>query len=882
MNSRSDPPGILKVLLLEDSVTDAELISWELKRAKLSHEVKRVQSRDDFLQAIDTYDPDIVLSDHTMPGYDGISALADIRNKRPGTPFIFVSGTLGEDRAVDSLKRGASDYIIKGDLGRLPSAIVRAIQEKRLRHERETAMRNLRASEAMFKTLAEQAPVGIVVTRADVKLTFCNQRFAEMAGREVDELLDREFAALCHPEDRAAVAAAAESMLSQRISTVIDFRLVRPSGEIRWLTSHAICQFSPTGEMTGLLGMLLDTTDARAAEEHIQRLLRMREVLSGVSSAVLRLRDREQFCADVCRIAVEKGGFQIAWVALVKAGTESIAAQAADGKKDDVLEFLRGMNVTSISEVSLNCKHVMLSRKPLIANDFSQLPIATTHEALLRRANINALAFLPLKFGDDVLGLMVLGSESRDLFAGEELRTLRELADDVAIAVDHLNKAERLNYLAYYDSLTGLPNRALFIERLHEEIAKASQGGYRVAVTAFNIERFRSVNESFGEKFGDELLQAIAARLTDQQGHVFIGRLGGDTFGSIVPRIDGKEGFAAQTESGVKQWLATPFTIANQQIFAPFRIGAAVHPDDGTDADQLFQYANIALKQAKDSNESISLYTQEINRRLAERTHYETRLRHAAEQKQFVLHYQPKINLRTGRIGSLEALMRWEDPQRGLVPPMEFIPMLEETGLIYDVGMQALQQAFDAHAELRKRFAFAPYIAVNVSALQLQRKSFFQDMQRVIGNARDNHGIDIEITESLIMRDIEANIGKLKEVRGQNVHIAIDDFGTGYSSLSYIAKLPIDVLKIDRSFIVRMMESAEARAVVSAIISLAHSLDLTVVAEGVETEEQLVELQRLKCDEAQGYYFCRPMPLNALIERLEVVDGIVKLKALAN
>lgn len=881
MNSPTDSPGLLKVLLLEDSITDADLISWELKRAKLSHEVRRVQSRDDFLLAVETYNPDVVLSDHTMPGYDGLTALAEMRSKRPATPFIFVSGTLGEDRAVESLKRGASDYVIKGDLARLPSAIVRAIKEKRLRHERETAMRNLRSSEAMFKTLAEQAPVGIVVTGSDVKMNYCNQRFAEMAGREIEELRGMQFMALCHPADRAAVIAAAERMTAERLPSVVDFRLVRPSGEIRSLTSHAICQLSPEGETSGLFGMVLDTTEAKAAEDNILRLMRMREVLSGISSAVLRLHSRDQFCADACHIAVDKGGFQMAWIALVRPGTDTIVAQAADGKDADLIGFMRGIDAKTISAMSLNCKHVMLSRKPLIANDFSQLPIATSHEEQLRRANVVALAYFPLRFGDDMVGLMVLGSETRDLFVGEELQMLKELADDIAIAVDHLSKAERLNYLAYYDSLTGLPNRALFLDRLNEQVEKAGQSGDRIGLLSFNLERFRSVNEVFGEKHGDELLQAVAVRLSSQYGHAFIGRLGGDTFGAYVSSIEGKENFAAQMESDLKQWLATPFEIANQQIVVPFRIGAAVYPDDAADADQLFQHANMALKQAKDSNERISLYTQEINKRIAERIHYETRLRHAAQHKQFVLHYQPKVNLRTGRIGSLEALMRWEDPQRGLVPPMEFIPMLEETGLIYDVGMEALQQAFDAHIELRERFPFAPYIAVNVSALQLQRKSFFQDMQRVIGNAQSNHGIDIEITESLIMHDIEANIGKLKQVRGQNVHIAIDDFGTGYSSLSYIAKLPIDVLKIDRSFIVRMMESTEARTVVSAIISLAHSLGLTVVAEGVETEEQLLELQRLKCDEAQGYYFCKPMPLPALIDRLETSDGIVKLKQLA-
>ena len=869
--------GFLKILLLEDSVADAELISWELKRAHLNHELNRVQTREDFLGALESYSPDVVLSDHTMPGYDGLSALKDMRRRRPGTPFIFVSGTLGEDRAVDSLKRGASDYVVKGDLMRLPSAIERAIKEKRLRFERETALRELKASETIFKTLAEQAPIGILLTNTKNRPTFCNEQMAEISGRGIDELMGMDYKELIHPDDQERVAAAVTKIFAEKNPGEVEYRIIRPSGETRWITSRGVGRFSPEGEPLGFIGVLMDTTEEKAAEEKIQRLVRIQEVLSGINSTIVRVNDRHQLCRDACKIAVEKGGFRIAGIILVKPGTEDLIAQGFYGMDQEFSDYLNGLAFTSVNAISLNAKHALLSKKSLIANTLDQLPNATSHTERLQRANVNAVAYLPLKVGDDVHGLIVLGSDSREFFVGEELQLLKELSDDIAFAVDHINKEERLNYLAYYDALTGLPNRALFLKHLHEEVQKAGREGRQIALITFNIERFRNINESFGEQHGDALLQAAAQRLSSRHKGYFA-RLRGDSFGCVVTGVVSRADFTQRLERGLDAWLTEPFQVANQEVLISFRVGAAIFPEAATDADTLFQNANAALKQAKNSSERLAFYNQEINRRVAERTHYETRLRNAVEQKQFVLHYQPKINLKTGRIGSLEALMRWEDPERGLIPPGQFIPMLEETGLIYEVGMIALQQAFDAHLELRKHFAFAPYIAVNVSALQLQRKTFYQDVLRVIGKANGgSHGIDIEITESLIMRDIEANIVKLKEVRDQNVHIAIDDFGTGYSSLSYIAKLPIDVLKIDRSFIERMTESSEARAIVSAIISLAHSLDLTVVAEGVETREQMAELQTLKCDEAQGYLFCRPIPLGELIKRMVEKEGIVVL-----
>jgi EAL domain-containing protein (putative c-di-GMP-specific phosphodiesterase class I) len=287
----------------------------------------------------------------------------------------------------------------------------------------------------------------------------------------------------------------------------------------------------------------------------------------------------------------------------------------------------------------------------------------------------------------------------------------------------------------------------------------------------------------------------------------------------------------------------------------------AVFPDDGADADSLFRNAEAALKKAKASGERYLFYTQKMTEAVAGKLTLENQLRQALDQGEFVLHYQPKVNLASGKVTSAEALIRWNDPRTGLVPPGRFIPVLEETGLIYEVGRWALRQAIEDYLRWRSAGLAAVRIAVNVSPLQLRNRGFIAEIEQAIGiDAHAAAGLELEITESLIMEDIKHNIASLQAIRAMGVTIAIDDFGTGFSSLSYLAKLPVDTLKIDRSFVIDMTAAPEGLALVQTIISLAHSLKLKVVAEGVETEEQSRLLRLLSCDEMQGFLFSKPVP----------------------
>jgi EAL domain-containing protein (putative c-di-GMP-specific phosphodiesterase class I) len=308
-------------------------------------------------------------------------------------------------------------------------------------------------------------------------------------------------------------------------------------------------------------------------------------------------------------------------------------------------------------------------------------------------------------------------------------------------------------------------------------------------------------------------------------------------------------------------FLEHPFHLNDTVFRIAAKVGVALFPDDGADADTLFKNAEAALKKAKASGDRYVFYTQTMTAAVAGKLTLENHLRQALDNDEFVLHYQPKVNLQSGRLTGAEALLRWNDPRTGMVPPMQFIPILEETGLIHEVGRWALRQAIADYLRWRAAGLPAVRIAVNVSPLQLRHRGFIAEVEEAIGiDAQAAAGLELEITENMIMEDVKQSIASLQAIRAMGVSIAIDDFGTGFSSLGYLSKLPVDTLKIDRSFVIDMTASPQGLALVSTIITLAHSLKLKVVAEGVETEEQSRLLRLLNCNEMQGYLFSKPVP----------------------
>jgi diguanylate cyclase (GGDEF)-like protein len=400
------------------------------------------------------------------------------------------------------------------------------------------------------------------------------------------------------------------------------------------------------------------------------------------------------------------------------------------------------------------------------------------------------------------------------------------------------------------------------VDRLNQQMRARSGEPTMVAVVVFDIERFGNINETLGRSGGDAMLKLVADRLEQTfDGKDRLAHIGGDDFGFFIRRIEDAADVAHVIENNVLDCFRLPFVVSGKELRLSVKLGIAMFPEDGQDGDTLFKNAEAALKKARDSGERYLFYAAEMNAKAAQALSLETRLRKAVEAQQFVLHYQPKINLTNGAICGLEALIRWQEPGAGLVAPGAFIPLLEETGLILEVGKWALMRALGQHREWTARGAPAPRIAVNVSAIQLQQKDFADVVVEALKQEGDNpDALELEVTESLLMKDVQECIRKLSILRGLGIHIAMDDFGTGYSSLSYIARLPITSVKIDRSFINSMASNAQDMSIVSTIITLAHSLNLRVVAEGVETADQSKLLKLLKCDEAQGYLYSKPLP----------------------
>jgi diguanylate cyclase (GGDEF)-like protein len=485
-----------------------------------------------------------------------------------------------------------------------------------------------------------------------------------------------------------------------------------------------------------------------------------------------------------------------------------------------------------------------------------------------RALGIGAVAVLPVLLDGKPVAALGLHAAEAGFFDDEEQRLLLELAGDIAFALEHMEKEERVRYLAYYDALTGLANRSLLLERLGERVAAAALAGRTLALALINIERFKTINDSLGREAGDAVLKEFAARLQRTAGDpALVARVGGDVFAAIVPDVRDPERLGRLFEAAKARVEGEPYHARGTALRIATRAGVALFPRDAGDAETLFRDAEAALKRAQ-RGLPYAFYTAQMSERAAERLDLENRLRAAIEKREFVLHYQPKFELATRRLTGVEALIRWASPELGLVPPGRFIPLLEETGMILAVGAWALTQAVAERRRWRGLGLPAPRVAVNVSAIQVRQSDFVERLRELLGEG-EAAGIDLELTESLLMEDVEGTVQKLTALRALGVGVAIDDFGTGYSSLGYLARLPAQALKIDRSFISTMLEDANAMTLVSTIISLAHSLRLKVVAEGVETEQQAKTLSLLRCDEVQGYLFCKPVPAAALEPMLQ-------------
>jgi diguanylate cyclase (GGDEF)-like protein len=620
------------------------------------------------------------------------------------------------------------------------------------------------------------------------------------------------------------------------------------------------------------MAQTLETDEAEhmQAELSIRHLNRVYAVLSQINTLIVRVQDHDELFREACRVAAEAGGFRMSMIVTVDRDTRQLESVVSSGKDEDLLEAIKEY-LSSKQGMEKSMVAMALNEKKAIISNNTQNDPRLVFGKYYSDAGVNSLVVLPLIVSDVAAGVLALYASEAEFFQDDEIKLLSELAGDISFAIDHIEKRERLNFLAYYDELTGLANRSLALERITQYMHNAARGGHKLAIGLIDLERFKNINDSLGRTIGDQLLKQVAEWLKEKVADAsLLARIDADHFAIVLPVVRSDGNLAKLTESLIAAFLEHPFQLNKAVFRIGIKLGLAVYPDDGDNADTLFNQAEAALKKAKASGDRYLFYTQKMTESVADKLAMENQLRQAIDKEEFVLHYQPKVDLVSGKVSGAEALIRWNDPRTGLVPPNEFIPILEETGMIYEVGRWALHKTIEDILRWRTAGLAVVRIAVNVSPLQLRHPGFSSEIEQAIAiDPTVAASLELEITESLIMADIEHCISSLHAIRAMGVTIAIDDFGTGFSSLNYLAKLPVDTLKVDRSFITAM-ETPEGLELVSTIITVAHALKLKVVAEGVETDAQLQQIRALNCEEMQGYLFSKPVPVETFETRFLV------------
>jgi diguanylate cyclase (GGDEF)-like protein/PAS domain S-box-containing protein len=854
----------IKVLLIEDRPEDAELLLREMRRGGLVIDARRVESEGAYEAALGEFAPDLILSDYTLPGFDGPLALQIAKQRSPDTPFIFVSGTIGEERALEALRQGAVDYVLKDNRARLVPAIERALQEAADRDGRRWALRRLEESEERFRSIAEATQEWIWEMDAAGVYTFCSPAVEVILGYKPGDLLGRNCLDIVSPTTRTTLVELLQRGVNERRGwRDLVLHLRHAKGGIRWLDNSALPLVDDAGKVIGYRGVARDITQRRMQQDRIARLSRIQAVLSGINSTIVRVRDRRELFRESCRIAVQQGGFRMAWIGLVQPGSMRATPLVWEGFDEGYLEEVAAA-LGPLDEDPGSVGKAIRYKKLVVANDIETDPHTVFKQEALARGYRSLIA-MPLIVATEVVGVLVLYAGETGFFDYEELKLLKDLAGDISFALDYIGKEEQLTYVSYYDSLTGLPNRQLFFDRLAQALHVARAERRELAVILIDLQRFKRVNDTLGRYAGDQVLKELAGRLLRTAAESATpARIGGDRFAVVVPNLQGPA-MARWIDEWIVEPFAEPMLIDEIELRTTVKIGIALYPADAETAESLFVNAEAALMRAKDGSEPYLFYSPEINARVAQRLHLESRLRKAVTQKQFILHYQPKVDLVTRRVRGLEALIRWQDPEHGLISPLDFIPLLEETGLIVEVGRWIFEQALSDTQAWRAMGWEVPRVAVNVSEVQMRQPNFVETVLTALGSPRHSAaGIDVEITETMLAQNTASNVQKLLQLREAGLQVYMDDFGTGYSGLSQIAHLPLDALKIDRAFVAGMTKSSEALAIVSTIVNLTKALGIFVVAEGVETEEQAARLLALGCGEAQGYLFSRPVPAEAI------------------
>jgi diguanylate cyclase (GGDEF)-like protein len=612
--------------------------------------------------------------------------------------------------------------------------------------------------------------------------------------------------------------------------------------------------------------VLFDITNAMEAylyekQLKIKHMNTFYSVLSKINEFIIRVSDINELFEGVCPIIVDDGGFKFAWIGLLDKDTKEIRPVAMWGDGEAYIKGLKFYASEDLPGGISPAGKAILEGKIVVSEDID-------HDARMISWRRGALGFgfrayasIPIRMSEEVIGALTIYSGTTFTFGREEMRLLEEIAGDISFAIGYIGKLQKTQHISLFDPLTDLPNRNHILQELQRLIDISGASGKSTALIVMDIDWFKGINETIGYAKGDTLLKQIVKMLMpvikeDRQ----LGRIGPDEFAIIGSDINNEETIYRTVEN-INSIFANPVQVDGENVGVSFSMGISIYPNDGDSAEELVKIAEASLMQIKGTGiKGIVNYSPAINSKISGILKMKNNLVRAIENKEFIVYYEPKVNIKNYTISGVEALVRWQNPDEGLILPSRFIPLLEETGMIVKVG----QWVFEEAAKQVMRWNANGYnlkVAINVSAAQIEQKDF---VKWIITTAMDKGidplSIELEITESLIMKNVDDKIEKLLQLRDYGIMVAVDDFGTGYSSLAYLKRLPVSSLKIDISFIKSLPGDKENTKITETIISLAKALNLKTIAEGVDRKEQIDFLRKLGCDEAQGYYFTMPLP----------------------
>jgi diguanylate cyclase (GGDEF)-like protein/PAS domain S-box-containing protein len=696
--------------------------------------------------------------------------------------------------------------------------IVTNFRDISVRIETEHALRD---SEARYRSVAGASPIGIYEMDEVPVLCFVNERWQEITGFDADDALGRNWQSIIHPDDRAVMAEqwAASGALGQPFRGMV--RVVRPDGAVRWVMSATEPLFDEREMLTGHVGTLDDITERLTAQRDTERLS---DIVEATSDLVV-ISDRDS------RLIYMNGAARRFFGLAVDASLEAF-------------DF-----------------------KPFTPQ-WSQERYANETRPALRDHGIWSGEFAYFHDGFEVsVSALFLAHHDADGRIEFVSSVTRDISERKAFE-------QRLEYQATHDPLTGLPNRTLFLDRLELALARRRRSNRPVAVLFCDVDHFKVVNDSLGHGAGDRLLVALAERLRDalRPGDT-VARFGGDEFVILCDELASEHDAIAIAERA-NHAVHVPLTVESTEVFAAMSIGIAFANAD-TEPESMIRDADAAMYLAKERGRGrYEIYDERMRSTLVERLDIETALRRALHRHELRVVYQPTIDLESGLIVGVEALLRWEHPEKGPLVPSDFIDVAEETGLIVPIGMWVVEQAC---RQAQRWQAARPdgepiFVSANLSGRQLDTGALIDNVADILERTGlDPSLLGLEITESVVMRDPEASTTLLRALKDLGVRLAVDDFGTGYSSLAYLRRFPVELLKVDRAFVNGLdaeTGDAEDRAIVAAVVSLAHTLGMKAIAEGVETKEQLRELRALGCDMAQGFLIAKPLTAHDLDEML--------------